>query len=318
MGISVIVPVYNKVGHIKRCLDSIHNQEYDDFEVIVIDDGSNDGSEKTIEEFSKYENFHIVHTENGGVSSARNIGIQLAKKSHLVFIDSDDFLSKNFFLKLDLERNNDDEVTVISGFSVGEKKYIPQARIFSHNEIINNYADLSFFLNTPYAKLFNTHVIKVNNLFFDEEMNYGEDLEFNLRYLRYAKTIKVISCADYTVVETDGGLSRSAVPLMLKYQLKVIDTALRLYGNDRETVEGNQQIIIKAIKTVLNYDMKNENIKTFYFHVSVLSEVLKDMSYIKSETYSARNFQDFLIFYLTRNNFKFLLFLMFLSKKTHA
>lgn len=318
MGISAIVPVYNKVEHIKRCLDSIRNQEYSDFEVIVIDDGSNDGSENIIEEFSKYENFHIIHSENGGVSSARNIGIQLARKSHLVFVDADDFLSKNFFLKLDLERNNDDRITVISGFNVGEKKNIPQARIFSQNEIINNYANLSFFLNTPYAKLFNTHLIKVNNLFFDEEMNYGEDLEFNLRYLRYAKTIKVISCADYTVVETDGGLSRSAVPLMLKYQLKVIDTAHRLYGNDRETAEGNQQIIIKAIKTVLNYDIKNENIKTFYFHVSVLSEVLKDMSYIKSEAYSARNFQDFLIFYLTRNNFRFLLFLMFLSKKTHA
>ena len=132
MGISAIVPVYNKVEHIKRCLDSIRNQEYSDFEVIVIDDGSNDGSENIIEEFSKYENFHIIHAENGGVSSARNIGIQLARKSHLVFVDADDFLSKNFFLKLDLERNNDDRITVISGFNVGEKKkYTPGTNIFS-------------------------------------------------------------------------------------------------------------------------------------------------------------------------------------------
>ena len=93
MKISIIIPVYNGAGYIENCLDSVYNQglNHDTFEILAINDGSTDDSERIITSYSKkVDNIHLINKENGGVSTARNVGIEAAKGDYLAFCDSDD------------------------------------------------------------------------------------------------------------------------------------------------------------------------------------------------------------------------------------
>ena len=97
MKVSVIVPIYNVEKYLRQCLDSIRNQEFTDFEVLMIDDGSPDNSRDICREYEKEdERFHYFHQENGGLSAARNYGIREAKGEYICFVDSDDMISRRY------------------------------------------------------------------------------------------------------------------------------------------------------------------------------------------------------------------------------
>ena len=93
---SVIIPVYNVKDYLHACIDSILEQSYKNFEIILVDDGSTDGSETICDEYSKkYNNIYVYHKQNGGQSSARNIGVEHANGTYFIFVDSDDFIATN-------------------------------------------------------------------------------------------------------------------------------------------------------------------------------------------------------------------------------
>ena len=95
--ISVIVPVYNVQKYLSRCIDSILAQTFTDFELLLINDGSKDNSGKMCDEYAKKDTrIHVFHKENGGVSSARNLGLENVQGEWITFIDSDDYLNINF------------------------------------------------------------------------------------------------------------------------------------------------------------------------------------------------------------------------------
>ena len=99
--ISVIIPVYNVEKYIKRCLDSVINQTYENLEIILVDDGTPDNSGVICDEYAKKdERIKVIHKENGGLSSARNAGLDIAKGEYISFIDSDDYISDNFIERL--------------------------------------------------------------------------------------------------------------------------------------------------------------------------------------------------------------------------
>lgn len=95
--ISVIVPVYNTVNYVRYCVESILSQTMKDFELILVDDGSSDGSEKICDEYSK-NNLNVIslHQKNKGVSAARNLGIEMASGDYIVFVDSDDWVESDY------------------------------------------------------------------------------------------------------------------------------------------------------------------------------------------------------------------------------
>lgn len=95
--ISVIIPVYNVKNYLCDCIDSVLNQKYQNFETILVDDGSTDGSEIICDEYSrKYPHIRVIHKENGGPSSARNIGVFVSKGEYICYVDSDDIISENY------------------------------------------------------------------------------------------------------------------------------------------------------------------------------------------------------------------------------
>lgn len=121
--VSVIVPVYNQKEYIHKCLESIINQTYNNLEIILVDDGSNDGSEKICFDYqNKNSNITLIQKINGGLSSARNIGIEAANGKYITFVDSDDYLSINFIKEAVavLEKNKAD-IVIFKMLFVGEK-----------------------------------------------------------------------------------------------------------------------------------------------------------------------------------------------------
>ena len=99
--ISVIIPVYNSSKYLNKCLDSLVDQKYNNYEVILINDGSTDNSlEICLQYANNYNNFQVFSKENGGVSSARNYGLNKANGKWIVFVDSDDFVKPNYLSEL--------------------------------------------------------------------------------------------------------------------------------------------------------------------------------------------------------------------------
>lgn len=95
--ISIIVPVFNSACYIEKCVNSLTTQSYKNIEVILVDDGSTDGSGAIMENLSKSDHrLIVIHKKNGGVSSARNVGILKASGDYLMFVDSDDWVEKDF------------------------------------------------------------------------------------------------------------------------------------------------------------------------------------------------------------------------------
>ena len=95
--ISVIIPIYNTQKYLKKCIDSVESQSYNNVEIILVNDGSTDSSEKIIQPYlQRYENIKYYKKENGGLSDARNFGIDIAQGKFITFIDSDDYISLEY------------------------------------------------------------------------------------------------------------------------------------------------------------------------------------------------------------------------------
>ena len=213
--ISVIVPVYNAEAYLKTCVDSLLAQSCLPLEIILIDDGSTDGSGQICEAYAKKDGrVRVVHQKNRGVSAARNAGIDAAAGEYLIFVDSDDFVHQNL-LEFYLEHLQKDYVPVCRIQEVAERVADTQsmaareaAYSFTHvkdceghtNSLCNKIYTLDHFMeffcddhvNPPWNKIYNIEILRRHQIYFPEDMNLGEDLIFNLRYLKYApKTYRV-------------------------------------------------------------------------------------------------------------------------------
>ncbi|MBQ7889463.1 MAG: glycosyltransferase [Erysipelotrichaceae bacterium] len=207
MKVSVIMPVYNAINYLKKAVDSIIFQNFDDFELILIDDGSSDGSEYICDEYSKkYSNVNTIHQKNGGICSARNTGISNAKGEFIMFCDDDDMYFPGFIQTayqlvtkhhLDLlrfqcvineEKKKELDWDILTlGFEYEKSKGI------SYDEYLMKSGPL-FVWNAIYRSL----VIREHHLQFDEKYQYGlEDFDFNLQFYLKMKRAAVSSKVFY-------------------------------------------------------------------------------------------------------------------------
>ena len=116
--VSIIVPVYNVEKYIDRCINSIIDQDYANWELILIDDGSTDNSGKRCDQYaSERSNIYVIHQKNQGVSTARNVGIQIAKGEYFLFVDSDDWISPQMLSSM-LGKNKDADLIVCDSYDV--------------------------------------------------------------------------------------------------------------------------------------------------------------------------------------------------------
>ena len=205
--ISVIIPVYNVEKYIRQCLESVINQTFKDIEIIVVNDGTKDNSMKIIEEYFLNERIKIINKENGGLSSARNIGIQVAQGKYVYFVDSDDWI-ENDAIEI-LYKNCNDEDIVYSNFYYYNEKNNKRKKERFYNSIETEKGKYSL-INAQgihaWNKLYKLSFLKENNLKFLENIIY-EDLEFNFRSFFLTENVKFINRAKYNYrVARDGSI----------------------------------------------------------------------------------------------------------------
>lgn len=202
--VSIIVPIFNVEKYLPRCIDSILEQTFTDFELVLIDDGSPDNSGKICDEYAKKDfRIRVFHKKNGGVSSARNFGMSKARGEWICFVDSDDWVDKKYladFFLFPIQKNS----LVVQGISYefpNRKEKIlfsyPNG-IFDVNSRNNGVVDNELFHNgCPVAKLFEIHIIKANNILFNESISLNEDHLFVLEYYKYIEYINLLSAMNY-------------------------------------------------------------------------------------------------------------------------
>lgn len=202
--ISVIVPVYNVEKYLDNCVESIVNQTYRDLEIILVDDGSPDNCPAMCDEWAKKDDrIKVIHKENGGVSTARNVGLENATGNYIGFVDSDDYLELNMYELLfnDLTVNNSD-ISVCSTFLVSENNEIKKDSIFE-TQVLNQEEAVKFLSykmnNSLWNKLFKKAVLE--DCRFEEGRTFGEDHLVLLRALKKVESVSFISESLYYYVQ---------------------------------------------------------------------------------------------------------------------
>lgn len=196
--ISVIVPVYNVEKYLPRCIDSILSQSFTDFELILVDDGSPDNSGKICDEYAQKDNrVRVFHKSNGGVSSARNLGLDNARGEWVTFIDSDDHVDVDYLQELISFVNHGSIDWVVTLNTI--KKHTPHKSVSLKYDDYNQLFSLYDLDKNGYVigKLYKRDIVNRVNLRFNEKIHLGEDSMFGLLYLLETKNIVLIHSEKY-------------------------------------------------------------------------------------------------------------------------
>ena len=265
--ISIIVPIYNVENYLRQCLDSIVAQTYQNFECLLINDGSPDHSADICREYvSKDSRFRYFEKENGGVSSARNLGIEYSKGEYITFIDSDDWVDSDYlellYMKIN-EYNADLAVLTYKQYSmndgcfylhVWEQDYYE--KYYTGNELLNSLPNLENYdstFNVSWGKLFKRNFLETAT--FNEQRIMGEDLEFNFKIFLQIKSCIYLNRALYNFRQHH--LSTRARKISDKYLMDDVEIRLgRLPFLIGKTVDTN--LYLAKTKEFLKYHIDNE------------------------------------------------------------
>ena len=208
--VSIIIPVFNNEKFLTRCLDSIIAQSYDDWECILVDDGSSDNSGMICEDYAKKDNrLRVIHQKNAGVSIARNVGLDASYGEWICFVDSDDWIDNNLISELlSCAEKNDAEVVVSGNKRVDYEKILkpfglnptPSARSSSFcppEGMLTMPEDFEVYLQGPCSKLFKRTVLDKHNIRFPENISLAEDLLFTFKVFFSTKKVWGVSKSFY-------------------------------------------------------------------------------------------------------------------------
>lgn len=202
--VSIIIPVYNADAYLEECIAGIRRQTFDDYEVIMVNDGSNDGSAAMCEAYAGGDGrVQVIHKSNGGVSSARNLGLEKAGGEWIAFIDADDRIDENYLSNLYAGVSDTVDI-VIAGFRpLGKDLQVVSSfkdEMIAPSEIgkcLAQYMKTMPF-GTPWSKLFRASVIKNSCILFDTKIRFNEDSLFNQQFFHaMTKGLQLISAQDY-------------------------------------------------------------------------------------------------------------------------
>lgn len=205
--ISIIVPVYNAEQYLHRCIDSILAQSYTDFELLLIDDGSKDASGDICDEYAAKETrVRVFHKENGGVSSARNLGLDNAQGEYITFCDADDHVSEDWLAAYSEAIANNVDLAIqgyyaIDGDNTVEKQLQPHSgnTIEAKRQLVADLfaQEVYYYL---WVKLFRRDLLEAHHIRFDKQSVLGEDTQFISKYLEYAVSFNCIDSLGYCYI----------------------------------------------------------------------------------------------------------------------
>lgn len=228
--VSIIVPIYNAEQYLRRCVDSILNQEYTNYELLLVNDGSTDASGDICEEYGDQDpRVIVIQKENTGVSDSRNRALDRARGKYLQFLDSDDWITPDatrLFVRAAEEYGCD---MVISDFYrvVGErlspKGDIEEEGVLTREEfaahMMENPAD--FYYGVLWNKLYRRDIVEEHKLRMDTDISWCEDFMFNLEYIRYAKVFYALHAPIYYYVKRKGSLASQGINISKTVKMKL-------------------------------------------------------------------------------------------------
>ncbi|MCI1029481.1 glycosyltransferase family 2 protein [Pantoea dispersa] len=286
---SIIIPVYNAQNTIRRTLQSVLNQTFSSYEIIVVNDGSRDNSARILQEFAHYPQVTVLNQINAGVSAARNSGLQQASGEYVLFLDADDWVDDNFLMsfKLNLNAWPAEAVDLMVG-NLNDNRIgkVSQAGFFSQQDIPYVLGELEMSDNIGYLhnKCYRRQIIDDLHLRFMEGVSMSEDLLFNLKFFSCVSNFLITPGAAYHYEDVAGSLSKRKVQYS---ELKVRKQSLTdLYDSIVEKyASGNLDHFLKAIsKRVLALDMQ---IVTAMYHASFSpADIAQEINQIKRGKYS--------------------------------
>ena len=272
MKYSVIIPVYNVEKYIDRCLKSIISQNYDDLEIIVIDNGSTDSSGSICDTYaSEYSNISVYHIENHGVSVARNFGLAKAQGEFICFVDADDYLVGNLFSNMENQLDSELDLLVFSYYNSLEKnlsettrsaKILPIEGKKDRNQFIALFTGLflSDMMYTVWNKIYRREFLEEHRIMF-EQYELGEDVRFNLNVFECVHTISFSKTCYYVYVS---GRTNSAMgqynPYRMSYQLEELEKVDQLMTgwdihDDQFIDQIKARILMSNIQNISNQKM---------------------------------------------------------------
>lgn len=308
--ISVVVPVYNLEQLLPRCMNSLLNQTFQDFEIVLVDDGATDGSGSLCDEFAAAHPAIVrcIHKPNGGLSSARNAGMNAAHGDYVIFPDPDDWVEPDYLEQLSILQAQYRADLVCTGHYID---YDTKSILENTNQslrIISGEEAQAALLIPPrmngfaWNKLYRLDIIRENNLQFLDDVGTTEDLDFAFRYLRFCDTV----CFDpskrtYHYYQRSGAATRSGFS---KKKLQAVHTYEKILRVVEETSPvaraAKEEICNAAINLLVLYLNADVQDTTAYQTIrNYIKQYYSD--YLKSEYYGGgRKVQAFLARYTPR------------------
>lgn len=292
--ISIIVPVYNKKIYIKSCIESILRQTYKNIEVILVDDGSTDGSDVICDTYNGIENkVYVYHKFNSGVSNTRNFGIAKAHGQFICFVDADDSIENNYVEKL-YEKLVQEKVDIVI-CSVKEAYYKNGKKVKEINKVLNEqkgkilndleqlYYNKNFYMGGIYLKIYKSDIIKNNNLKFREDLNFGEDYVFNLEYFELIDTYCTIPDLLYTykIYPKNGNAEERLNNKRIENERKILQITKDYLLKNKFTNKILLREIIRIIQVFLDIILLDNNtnfLRKYNFFALIIKEMkLKEL-----------------------------------------
>ncbi len=238
--VSIIIPIYNAEKYLKECLASIKNQTYKNIEVLMINDGSTDNSENICKEFLSDERFNLINKENGGVSSARNVGISKSTGEYILFVDSDDWCEKDLLMKTVGDENNYDIIFFDYFKSYQDKEQKIELNLQKNIDIKKEIIVNKFIGGYLWNKIFNANIIRNENLKFSKEISYCEDLIFVIEYIKYINSLNYVREPLYHYRIRKSSISNDFNSSKNISLLKAYEILMDKYSDDEKIVESLQ------------------------------------------------------------------------------
>lgn len=264
--ISVILPIYNAKDYLRKCLDSICNQTYTELEIICVDDGSTDGSEKIVDEFGKRDpRIKIVHKENGGESNARNTGLRIATGEYIAFCDCDDWIDSDMYEVLAQELGNENIDMVASGWykdtnlqSQEIKNNLPVSnQVFGRDELLkylymrDSYRGFAYMWN----KLYKREILKDKEgkwILFCDDLRLGGDVLYLAEAALNVKKAKYVERAFYHYYQRNESGCHTKDIKKLRDWLRAYELVLQRFEKEQIADE-----IMDYVKRFLAYHSSN-------------------------------------------------------------
>lgn len=312
--ISIIVPVYNGEKYIERCIESLINNK--DVEIIIINDGSTDGTAKKIEKYKKNERLKIIYQENQGVSVARNNGIEIAKGDYIMFCDADDSYDENVINNISRQiRKGRPDLIVFGRKDIQNSKVISIYNIKKIKEDNLNYINYmeKFFCNGVHTysvcnKVYRADIIKRKNIKFKSGVDYSEDTLFNLDYIPNCTNIEVVEDCYYLRYCNEGSAIYRKFKDFYWKNIKIIDSFSTKKKEEKKAMEELYKhyaiVSIYRICDGIDEESPKEDINN-------IRNIINDIQSRNIIMENANGRRDQILYFLMNNGNTFLIYLIF-------